>query len=387
MTIKLGNGITAKISLHDQLRCAILWNDVAKIEEICEKDKNETILQGYNPLFEALDKEHIPALQCMMGLMASKINEPNDDGYTPLMVAVQNNELAVAKILINAEEGMGPNCAAVTDYTGCTVLMHAQTPEMVALLLDTQSGAESVINARDADGYTMLMKTDDPDIFKILIEHGADVQKEAPHNITKLMTTNSFAIAEMCIKHGMNVNQYSDYGYPTITYPRNPDIIQLLIDHGADVNAQDSDHGYSLLMQAADPTGASYYAGDIDVTNYYGSAANCYRVANIALKAGANIHLLDHRNMTALSLAYKSKNEAVDELFSEYMEDPKSFKNRDKDKKCMESKEKILEERVLDLELENKTLNEKLIDMDKRLTSIEIFMNEHIDDIANYPAP
>ena len=53
----------------------------------------------------------------------------------------------------------------------------------------------------------------------------------------------------------------------------------------------------------------------------------------------------------------------------------------------MESKEKILEERVLDLELENKTLNEKLIDMDKRLTSIEIFMNEHIDDIANYPAP
>lgn len=368
---------TDAISLCDQLKCAILWNDVVKIRNIIEEGKktDAAIDEEYNPLFDALDDAHIAALQCLIDLMPEQINRSNlSDGYTPLMMAVQNNEVNVVKLLISA--GASADVDKATDSLGCTVLMHAKTPEMVSLLLDTRSGANPTINARDTDGYTMLMKTDDPDIFKILIEHGADVTREAPHHITTLMTTNSFAIAEMCVEHGMDVNQYSDYGYPTISYPRNPDIVKLLLNYGANVNAQDSDHGYTLLMQAADPLGTSYYAGDIENKDYYGSAANCYRVANMALHAGANIAIHDNSGMSALTLAHKCKNSAIEDLIITYMPAPDPHDT-----------EAVNDGKIAKLESKTEILTQRLTDMDQKLTSLEALLNEYIDKVTNYPAP
>lgn len=286
---------------------AVKNNDIEALKDLIIKydvsnDYNMNFI--YNPFFDAIDEKHIVVLHYLIMLKSQYINMHGDNGDTPLMLAVEKSQINIAKMLIDAGALIiDKNNNYIVDSHGNTVLMHAKTYDMAKMLL-TDTPAMSTINACNKKGYTMAMLTDDSDIFRLLIEYGADINKNAPHNKSKLMTTTSLAIADDCIRHGMDVNQYSEYGYPVITYQTNPNIIRTLIHHGADINAQDKYHGRTPLMQIA----------------YLIKKEHSEEIATILLRAGADTTIQDKlTHMTALEIAEHVGNTKIADIIRSYI--------------------------------------------------------------------
>ena len=131
--------------------------------------------------------------------------------------------------------------------------------QVIELLL--ANGAQ--INRREGDYFLNstpplihAVKNNLFDIYKILIDNGADVNLPNPYegNTPLMYASNidNIEIVKDLIKHGANVNVKNKYRETALTLKyrsENIELIKCLIENGANVNIKDSD-GYSLLLRA-----------------------------------------------------------------------------------------------------------------------------------------
>lgn len=133
------------------------------------------------------------------------VNRANDYSVTPLWLACQNGSATMAAVLLAA----GANANATLD-SGETMLMRAAwtgNMEVVKSLL--AHGAD--VNANQA-GQTALMwaiSEEHPDIARVLVENGADIQARSSSGFTPLMfaaRVGDIETARLLVTAGANVN-------------------------------------------------------------------------------------------------------------------------------------------------------------------------------------
>jgi len=121
---------------------------------------------------DVLEADDFKAVQDLINSGAD-VNEPDENGFTPLIIATIKQNPKIIKALIKAGANVNIVCK-----NGKTPLMHAATkwyanPQIVKVLL--KAGAD--VNAKDAQGKTSLMYASEglfiePKTVKILLDAG-----------------------------------------------------------------------------------------------------------------------------------------------------------------------------------------------------------------------
>lgn len=135
------------------------------------------------------------------------------------------------------------------------------------------------------------------EVFKILLNNGADVNSVGEHGYTLLhycatdeKIWDREYVVRALISKGAKVNTKNVFGYTPLSYCAsygNVEVASLLLDAGADVNAKD-------------PFGRTPLFPDLDVEIY-----DYIKIARLQLDAGANINRTDSYGMTPLHVCAK----------------------------------------------------------------------------------
>ena len=155
---------------YDDFVAAVTFDQPATLERLLARgfDPNTPNEKGVAGLLVAIQSEAPKSALVLAKHPQSNLNVQNQLGETPLMLAAINNQLELAKVLI--EHG------AEVNKPGWTPLHYAATRghrEMMRLLLDN----DAYIDSESANGTTPLMMaaySAPPLAVKLLLEEGAD---------------------------------------------------------------------------------------------------------------------------------------------------------------------------------------------------------------------
>ena len=186
------------------------------------------------------------------------INKQATNGNTPLMSCYHGADYCpqIARTLIEAGTDL-----TVENTEGKNVLHTVKDIENASLIIKKEP---SLLNSRTRDGdvplnYCWGMRAQ-PEMAKLLVENGADVNVQNNQGLTPLHYVENYETAELLLSHGADLTIADNLGrtplhscFGDVEYW--PDIAKLYIDNGADINAVDS-NGYILL----------HYVSDIDIT-------------------------------------------------------------------------------------------------------------------------
>ena len=237
--------VTLPIEANEQ-KLARAQNSEGDFRELLEKRKSE--------YFEKKTKQGQN-----VSVQSTSLEFPAKEFLNKLVNALQQNNstqvkslLTIANIKELIERGENIN---VKHDKGFTLLMIAASesdnPEITKLLLN--AGAD--VNAKDKQGVTALMKAlknGKPEIIKILLNSGAKVNdKEKESGVTPLMIaahSNSPEVIKMLLDAGANVNDSeNDHGLTPLMIAAmnntNPEVIKILLQAGADINAKLKTYG------------------------------------------------------------------------------------------------------------------------------------------------
>lgn len=227
-------------------------NEIAnKGADIHIKDKN-----GRSALMWANNEDVIQELI----KRGATINDSDNDGFTPLILAIENERNSAALQLI--KQGAQVNHTTKSGLTPLMIAAKEFNCEMVAALME--NGAD--INAKNDDEKTALMLTKDKKSDKegfeemalLLIENGADFSSVADDEdfeellIFAIKNQNPL-IALKLIDSGANLNITDREGKTALMWAAEKgyqELVQALVSHGIDVNAVD-DEGKTALIWAA----------------------------------------------------------------------------------------------------------------------------------------
>jgi cytohesin len=221
---------------------------------------------GKAPLHTAAEKGFAAAVDLLLQ-HAADINAKDDEGFTPLVCAIQANQPATVRRLL--EKGADPNAH------GTSALLYAVADgrePLVRLLLEHKADLEARILAPEPQGdWTVLFRAlgaghspGDVEMTRLLLDAGANVNARAASGITP--------VHWVAIRGAQIPSDWSS------AFQRNLSAsLRLLLERQADVNARDSggntplhyavDAGLAeiveiLLAAGADPNAPGWNGGE-----------------------------------------------------------------------------------------------------------------------------
>ena len=138
------------------------------------------------------------------------IESRNNQGYTPLLVAVKNDNL-----------------------------------ELAALLL--KQGAN--VNAQDTQQFAPVHMTSTLEMLNLLVRHGADTSVKNKYGLLPMQSASGSAQVELIrlwLSGGGNVGHRFEYGRTLLFDAHGDEVVKFLLANGADINIKD-EAGYTPL--------------------------------------------------------------------------------------------------------------------------------------------
>jgi ankyrin repeat-rich membrane spanning protein len=162
-------------------------------------------------------------------------------GFTSLLIAVERGQTKIVERLL----AHGVNLSAVGNMGNSSIMIAARkgyTSMMKALLEHDPATTKKMINMTNKQNITPLdfaVGNDRVEIARMLIKHGADVNKEDSQGRTILfdMTNckNGVAFVKLILEHDINIHHEDKHGNTamrTAFFHENLEIIKLLMDAG-----------------------------------------------------------------------------------------------------------------------------------------------------------
>lgn len=313
------------------LRAALHSNYSSVIELLLENGAETEIpdFEGFTPLMTAIDMEHYDTAVMLLNYGADP--DASNENYSALALAAMssNTKLVKALLLEGAEVNIGtgkytPLIASIIegdreiyelllengadpDYTieenGITAVMAACYAGRKEMAEDLISRGADISNV-DNDGtpvFFYAVMSGEVSLVKDLIEKGADVTSENKKQITALhaaVAENHTDIASMLLEYDFNVDQQeTERGYTPLmqaSVNNNVELIQALLDKGASVDTM-SYNNETPIFHACYGEGTEAASlllangADVNITNDEGY--NPVHIA-IALKNAAMLQLL-----------------------------------------------------------------------------------------------
>jgi ankyrin repeat protein len=272
---------------------------VKKKKQVKEQQKGQKIHQkavitaNDNLLFEACKKGNLEEAKILLERRKfllfdinpkANINAINEDGRSPLFIAIQYGHDHIVDYLITKEPNLN-----ILDKNNKGLLAWAtffNKNYIVELLI--KNGAD--VNAVDNLGETPLHRANDIYIADILLENGASVNTVDSIGMTPLHQQGSLQIANLLIAKGANVNAIDKTGCSPLHYARTLSIVNFLISKGADVNVADV-QGNTLLHKVED-----------------------VQIAETLIANGAKIEAKNNNGETPLAFAARSRQIKIIEI-------------------------------------------------------------------------
>jgi len=256
------------------------------------------------------------------------INAKNDDGMTPLLLAISNKQTEVTKFLI--ENGADVNVGDKQDYVPLVYALGNEDSNTVQLLLD--KGAD--IKSKDtAMGFSVLhwaILMDSKESTELILAAGADVKAKSNTGETPLDVAAygaSAAIGELLAAKGAEVTSLA-----AAAYMGDIDKVKAFLDEGIDVNqktgmiqgtalhsaaAGGHQEVVGFLISKGSDVGAQNRAGQTPL--HIAAQAGHLEVVQLLLKKGATANAKDSRGRTPTDLAQEAKHEEVVELLKKQL--------------------------------------------------------------------
>ena len=215
---------------------------------------------GSTPLMLAVDRNDVDVATRLVRSHAN-VNAANEYGATALWIASANGNLQLITLLLDAHAD--PNAALLSGETPLMTAVDNGHTDAAKLLLER--GAD--VNARERkggqDALMWAAANRSASIVKLLLDHGADPGARSTRGFTPLLFAAQQGDVEsgrLLLRAGVDVNDRSrkDRKSPLIVAAAsgNKDFAVLLLDNGADADASD-DGGFTALHYAAsDNSGA-----------------------------------------------------------------------------------------------------------------------------------
>lgn len=201
----ISNGADASIR-DDENRTALDYANALGlpyfIADVSIDNAGETDAYGNTYLHQSCFNGQSEVVKVVLGKGEVDINAVNNDGETPLFVAVSRDNIYVSELLLNA--GALPDKSTNEGFAPIHAAALNSNERMVELLI--KHGAD--INCRDIDGETALIIAAGKGMNNVvseLIEKGADVNcsDDAEHTALYYATENGFnEIVELLLMAG-----------------------------------------------------------------------------------------------------------------------------------------------------------------------------------------
>jgi ankyrin repeat protein len=249
-----------------------------------------------------------------------EVNTRDDDGFTPLLRALECGNLDVFRLLLDHNADVH-----VRDNKGRTPLhfaAHHSHLEFAQELL----GRNVVVNARDDKGFTPLLRALDsehgkPDLLRLLLDNNADVHVRDNKGRNPLHFAAHYGHmehAQILCKRNAEVNAQDDDELTPLlrAWERgNFDILRVFLDHNVDVHVRNngetllhfaSHHGHLELAQILLERNVGVNSQDDEGLTPVHKAASkrrSFTVLQLLLDHNADVRICNNKGSTPLHLA------------------------------------------------------------------------------------
>jgi ankyrin repeat protein len=274
----------------------LAWNNEVigvKLHIYAGTDIDQADEFGNIPLLLAVENGHIGVLELLIKHEANlEVSDP--DGFTPLIMSAELNHPELLQLLLDGGADIAAEDKAERTALDWAIIMQSAEAETILRENDAPSGAEK--------SFIAAIQTNNIDAVKALLEKGADVNEPAYTTKTPLhyaSHSRNKDILKLMLIEGAELEAKTEQGFTPLSYAiglNHPDNCRILLEAGADVDAIDN----------WKRTGLNVTAG-----------LGLPEVTAILLEFGATANTLDQWNWSALDVAEAYEFTEVAELIIE----------------------------------------------------------------------
>jgi ankyrin repeat protein len=215
-------------------------------------DVNESQLDGTTSLHWAVHRNDLKMVKLLIEAGAN-VNVANDYGVTPFLLACTNGSSSMVRGLLQA--GADPNATRQTGESAIMTSSRTGNLEAVKTLLAYEPDLNQQENRRGQTALMWAIEQGHPQVAKLLIERGADVNARSKRGFTPLLFAaqqNDFNSVRALLAAGAKLDGFTpEWGSALVAAAArgHEDLAIFLLEKGADPNAAD-DNQIAVLHYA-----------------------------------------------------------------------------------------------------------------------------------------
>ena len=299
------------------------------------------------PLVAALAGRHFQIVE-FLRQNGADVNVCHDDGETPFYSAASCGDLEIVQILLDYKvDAKGHRSYGITPMHGVAIgAFFTRTrftphngprllPDVARLLL--KHGAD--VNARIDNGWTPLytaVSYGTVDVARVLLEHGANVGAEDDRGRTPMHYAVEYKraakVVPVLLEHGANVDAKDNIGKTPLHLAAQYNMLEVmdvLLEHGADIGAEDNEgrtpmhdaveHGMVEVVRVLLEHRANVDAEDTKGKTPLHLAAQyeMLEVISVLLEHGANVGAEDNQGKTAFQIVSENEDDEIAKRLSD----------------------------------------------------------------------